>query len=413
MKKYNTGSPPRLAVLLAGAALLGLVSQNALAAGTTAATTISNQPTLSYSVGGVPQTDITPAATTFLVDEKINLTVAGTGAAISVVPGATSQVATFTVTNNANSPLDFNLAANQPVGGSYLALTDNFDATGCIVRVESGATGGYQAGEDTATFIDELAADASKTVYVVCSIPAGQINGDAAIVGLTATARGDFTGASNAYAATVGSAGAAITATAGANTANVDIVFADIAGSEAGDAANDAKHSARDVFSVVTSALSVTKTVTVVCDPYNGVTNPKNIPGAIVKWSIAVANTGASAATLTTVVDTLAATLAHDANLVVPTNAATCSSGAGTPESAANKGFKVTANANRAIGTCANTQAFCYFTTNTADGLDIAGQVITATFATILPTDAGTGHASAGLLNAGETVTVIFNTTVQ
>lgn len=416
MKKPTTASPPKLAALFAGAALLGLVSQNTLAAGTTAATSISNSATLAYSVGGVGQTPIVGTSTAFLVDEKINLTVAGTGVAISVVPGATLQVASFTVTNNANSALDFNLAANQPVGEVYLGKTDNFDATGCIVRVETGGGAGYQDGVDTATFIDELAADASTTAYVVCTIPAGQVNNDAAIVGLTATARGNFTGANNAYAATAGSAGAAITETAGANTANVDIVFADIAGSEPGDASRDAEHSARDVYSVVTSALSVTKTATLLCDPFNGTGgNQKSIPGAMTRWTITISNgAGGTDAVLTTITDTVSATLAHDAHLSVPADAATCVSAAGTAENAANKGFKVTSSVSRNMGGSAGGGAATtsYFTTaNDADGVELNGAAITATFATILPVDGG--HASAGLLKANETVTIIFNTTVQ
>lgn len=404
MKKHNITSTPRLVALLACVSLLGLISKSALAAGTTAGTSITNSATLAYSVGGVGQTNIVGTSTAFLVDEKINVTAVG-GNTTNVVPGGTAQALSYTVTNNANSPLDFSLAPNQVAAG------DDFDATSCSTFVESGATAGYQVAQDTATFIDELAADATKTVYVVCDIPGAVVNTNTALVGLTVTARGDFTGASGVYAATAAALGAAITQTAGGDTAGtVDIVFADVAGSEAGDGARDAKHSARDTYSVVTSALTVTKTATLLCDPFNGITNPKNIPGAMTRWSIAISNTGAAAATLTSVTDTLSATLAHDANLVAPTNAATCSSATGVPENAANSGFKVTAGAARNIGgTPAVTTG--YFTTNTADGLDIAGQAITATFATILPADGG--HASAGLLNAGETVTVIFNTTVQ
>ncbi len=402
--KHSTRSGPsiRLAAMLA-AGLMFAASQNAAAAGTASGTTISNSASLSYSVGGVAQTGITSAAASFVVDEKINLTVVG-GATTNVVPGATGQVTTFTVTNNANSPLDFSLASNQ------VATGDQFDATACSVFVESGAATGYQAAQDTAVFIDELAADATATVYTVCSIPATVVNTNTALVGLTATALGTFTGTNGAYVATPAAQGAAIVATAGADTpGSVDIVFADVAGTE-GDAARDAKHSARDTYSVVTAALTVTKTATLLCDPFNGVTNPKNIPGAITQWSIAVANTGAAPATLTTITDTLAATLLHDANLVNPNNAATCSSAAGAPASAANNGFKVTSSAARTIG-AATAVTTGYFTTNTPDGLDIAGQAITATFATILPVDIN--HASAGLLNVGETVTIIFNTTVQ
>jgi uncharacterized repeat protein (TIGR01451 family) len=407
MKSIKTSISSRLAALLAGAALFGLISQNALAAavGTAVGTSISNSATMNYTVGGVGQTPITTTSASFVVDEKVNLTVGG-GVTTNVVNGATAQATAFTVTNNSNSPLDFNLAAN--------AIAGTFTPTACVARVESGANAGYLAAEDTATFIDELPSGSSATVYAVCDIPAGATNTQTGLAGITATARGDFTGVNGTYAATVG-VGAAITFTPLANAdtpGTVDIVFADIAGSEAGDAARDAKHSARNTYSIVTAALTVSKTALLLCDPSNGVTNPKNIPGAMTQWSIAVTNTGAADATLTTVTDTLAAALAHDpgtvaAGLSAPTNAATCVAGSG------NQGFEVTASANRAIGTCANTQAFCYFTTNTADGLDIAGQAITATFSTILPVDAGTGHATAGLLKPAETVTVIFNTTVQ
>src|SRR3989338_1406131 len=101
MKKHNTTSPPRLAALLFGAALLGLVSQGALAVASN--TTISNLATLNYTVGGVSQTAIGSSeagntagagtATTFLVDKKVNLTVVEVGGSLtSVSPGQTAVV---------------------------------------------------------------------------------------------------------------------------------------------------------------------------------------------------------------------------------------------------------------------------------------------------------------------------------
>jgi len=427
MKYLNfTSGPPKLVALLAGAALLGLVSQNVLALGTATGTSISNTATLSYTVGGVDPTGgvgIPATSAAFVVDAKVNLTVAGTGVAIPVVPGSSAQVATFTVTNNANNPLDFTLAANQPVGGTYLTLTDTFDATACSTFVESNAVpDGYQAGVDTATFIDELpaapAVGSTATVYVVCNIPAGLANTDNAIVGLTATAAGTFNAAG--YVATAGVQGAAITETAGADTANVDIVFADVAGSE-GDIARDAMHSARDVFQVQSAALTVTKTATLLCDPFNGNgptagANPKNIPGAITQWNITVSNAaGGAAATLTTISDALSATLAHDANLVTGLTAAACDSATGVPESLATRGFKVTVPVARVLGgSLGGSGTSSYFTTaSDADGVELAAGTVTATFATILPIDGATGHATAGLLNAGESVSIIFNTTVQ
>lgn len=400
MKSIRTSISAKLAILLSGAALFGLVSQGALAAGTTAGTSISNTASLGYSVGGVGQTAITTTSAAFLVDEKVNLTVAG-GVTTNVVPGSTAQATAFTVTNNSNSALDFTLAVTSAIAG------DNFDPTACSAFVDVNGNGTYESGTDTATYIDELAADATKTVFAVCNIPGTAVNTNTGLVGMTATALGTFN--ASGYVATPAALGAALVQTAGGDTANVDIVFADIAGTEVGDAARDAKHSARNTYSVVTAALTVTKTGVLLCDPFNGVASMKNIPGAMTQWSITVSNTGAVAATLTTITDTLAASLALDpgqaAGLTVPTNAATCVAGPGT------KGFEVTTSAARNIGgTPALTTG--YFTSaNDADGVDNNAGAITATFATILPADGS--HATAGLLNAGETVTVIFNTIVQ
>jgi len=132
------------------------------------------------------------------------------------------------------------------------------------------------------------------------------------------------------------------------------------------------------------------------------------------QWTITVSNgAGGSAATLTTIADAMSATLAMDpgqvGGLTAPTNAATCVAGPGP------LGFKVTVPVARILGgSAAGTNTTSYFTTtSTVDGVDFVTPNITATFANILPVDVGTGHATAGLLNAGESVTLIFNTIVQ
>jgi hypothetical protein len=415
MKSIKTSISTRLTALLVSAALFGLASQGALAAGTTAGTSISNTAALSYSVGAVAQTPINTTSAAFLVDEKVNLTVAS-GVTTNVVPGSTAQATAFTVTNNSNSPLDFTLAVTSAIAG------DNFDPTACSAFVESGATAGYQPAQDTATFIDEMpdsGAGSSQTVYAVCDIPASAADTNTGLAGLVATAHGNFTGANGIYVATVGSVGNPLTETAGVDTVGIDIVFADDASSAPGadDTVNaghgvgirNAAASARNTYSVLTAALTVTKTATLLCDPFNGVANMKNIPGAMTQWAISVTNTGSAAATLTTITDTLSATLAMDpgqaAGLTVPTNAATCAAGPGT------LGFEVTASAARTIGGAAAVTTHYFTTANDADGVENNAGAVTATFATMLPADGG--HATAGLLNAGETVTVIFNTLVQ
>ena len=274
---------------------------SALAAGTVAGTSISNSATINYSVGGVGQAPITSNAVSFVVDRKINLTVATTdAAAISVTPGSSGNVLTFTVTNNGNGTQDFALSAIALTGGAAkFSGSDNIDASSISVYADVNGNGTYEAVTDTATYIDELAPDASKSVFIVASFAAGLANGDIASYHLLAEARAGGGG---------GSLGGALTQTAGADTAgSVDIVFADGQGSAtASEVARDAKYSSQSDYKVSTATLSVTKTSTVVSDPFNGAVNPKAIPGAVVEYTITISNgAGGAAATGITVSDSL------------------------------------------------------------------------------------------------------------
>lgn len=276
--------------------LLLAAPQIGWATGTPAGTAISSPATLAYSLDAVAQPNITSTAT-ILVDEKVNLTVAG-GAITSTVPGSAAQATVFTVTNNSNSALDFGLAVTPAIAG------DNFDPAVCSAFVESGATAGYQAAQDIATFIDELPADGTRTVYAVCDIPAVLANGNTGLVGVTATAQGNFNAAG--YIASAGVLGSVLAQTAGADTANVDIVFADAAGSA--DIARDARHSANNTYSVALPALAITKTVASVLDP-NG--TAVLMPGSVITYQIAVAVSGAGTIANLVITDPLPADVTY------------------------------------------------------------------------------------------------------
>lgn len=268
----------------------------ALAAGTTAGTSITNTATVNYQVGGVAQGSQT-ASDTFTVDRKINLTVAEVGnVTTTVVPGQTNAVTTFQLTNTSNEGLDFALVASQISGGTAAhGGTDTFDATNVRIYRDStsGTVGSWDAADTLVTYVDELAADTSATLFVVADIPAALANNAVAGVTLRATAR---------EGGAAGTQGAAITETTGPNTAGKDTVFADTAG-VAGDVARDGSHSDDDDYTVQTATLGVTKTSRVISDPFNNTTNPKLIPGAVVEYCIAVANTGGAAATSVAITD--------------------------------------------------------------------------------------------------------------
>ncbi|MBK8628872.1 MAG: DUF11 domain-containing protein [Sphingomonadales bacterium] len=271
-------------------ALAALASAPAFAAGTASGSTISNTATLNYTVGGVAQTAIN-ANNVITVDRKVNLTVVEVGSATtSVVPGQTSAVTKFTVTNTSNATIDIDLAATHQAGGAapWAGGTDNFDVTNVKTYIDHatlGTAGTYDVGIDVeVTYLDELAADASKTVYVVADVPIARVNNDISAIILTGTAEEGGSG---------GTEGAVITATAGANTAGVDTVLADAAGTN--DAAYDGKHSAKDDYKVAAPVLTVAKLSRPISDPVNGTTNPKMIPGAVVEYCITVANAAGGA----------------------------------------------------------------------------------------------------------------------
>lgn len=295
-KLYRLGSCSVFALVMVGSA-------PALAAGTAAGTSITNNATVNYQVGGVAQNSVTDGDT-IIVDRRIDVTVAEVGnVTTTVVPGQSAAVTTFTVLNSSNQTLDFLLTASQTASGTAShGGTDNFDLTGLSLFRDTNANGTYDSGTDTAvTFLDELAADATVTIFAVGNVPLGRATNDVANINLLATVREG--GAS-------GSQGVAITATVGANTAGVDTVFADAAGTATGDIARDGQSSDNDDYTVQTATITVDKRSTLISDPVNNTTNPKLIPGAVVEYCIAVSNAaGGAAASTITISDVLPANL--------------------------------------------------------------------------------------------------------
>lgn len=406
--------------MLVVAAMTTLTPQWAKAEGTPVCTPITNTATISYEVGTVPQDDIDGVANSFNVASKVNLEVTTTDLGhVSVVPGTGTllKVLTFEVKNTGNTVQDYKLSALTKVDGTYSVwgvndVVDNFSADGVTVRVESGATPDFQDDEDTATYIDELDPDAIATVYIVATgAPAFAltlVNGDeAAYALLTKTAQGgdDLT------------EGAETTELLTAGACNAPIVLADIAagtGPEDGDL--DGDDSAYSAFIVATAEISIDKVATTIWDPINYNDQPKAIPGAIVQYVVTIENAGtaASSATLTTIGDTLIGSLAFDPDLktlnlntATPTREYLASAGYGFKANVT--GFRTGDNSGLVAGVDK------YYTTSTADGIDLAGQAITATLSTVLPIDDGGANPdyTAGELKPGETLTLTFNVVIQ
>ncbi len=326
-------------VLTLGALTFGV---SAWADGTNSGTPVTNDVTMSFSVGAVPQT--ATADITFVVDRKLRLDV-GTpnGNWMTAVAGQTGAGATsiqFEVTNNSNDGVEAVIAVvdqsnidvdgYDPVGAAAIA------PTGITVWEDTNGDGVLDGGETTlgtATGVyaltGTLAEDEIRTISVRIDVDPGT----------TADSYQTYT-----LVAAVASGGAAIANDDSSNESpgvpdvpfaandlnNVEIVFADdgstftedegfdfLSGSPAPtgatDGANDGQSSNAAGFRTV-GVLGIAKYVEVLWDPisnnqYTGTGNtttgnePKAIPGAVLMYVIGVTNQSSLAATGVTISD--------------------------------------------------------------------------------------------------------------
>ena len=420
----NPLARPGALIAFAVAALSGGAAH---AAGTLSGTSISNLATLSYSVGGTAQTSIGSSAvgntsgagtvTSFVVDNKVNPGVVegsfnggsifNAGAVTNVAPGAVAQVTSFVVINNGNTAQGYTLSAINFAGGTIASTADSIDVTINNVFVDANGNGTYEAGTDVATTIASLAPDASVTVFVLATIPAGATNGQQANITLTATTKTAGLSAAAAAAETY-------IATVGADTTGVDIVFADGPITEANfvgtSSARDGQATARDAYRITSAVISVQKTAALLCDPFNGATNRKSIPGAAVQYAITITNAASAtaSATLTQISDALEiANLTFDATLI--SGAGAGSNCVASVASQSGTGF----GAVRGTGTVITSYA--------APGPGTVAQAVTAGATFVSPnvvinftTLAGTAYGAADpVLPANSFITVYFNTFVK
>ena len=315
----------RAGIVLASLALSA--AENASAIGTLSGVSVDNRATVEYAVGATTQPVIesSPAGntttgagngldTSFLVDNRVDLTVAEFSGGYTVVAsGGTSEVLVYTVANTGNTVQDFSLAATDLAGGlDPFGGTDNFDAAAIGIFVDANNDGLYDAG-DTATYIDELAADDDVEVFVVRNIGV-RANGDISAVILTAqVAQGGVATTQGADILTDDAAAADLPGT-------VQIVFGDGA-SDGGDVIRNGRFGDTDAYRVGAAQITVAKSSAVISDPINLGVNPKAIPGAVVEYTVTISNDAAASATATNVqvTDSLnaeiaALTVAFDAN---------------------------------------------------------------------------------------------------
>jgi uncharacterized repeat protein (TIGR01451 family) len=255
-------------VTLTSILLLGSVSLAALcmpgkaqAAGTRAGTLIENTASATYDVGAT-QVSVASNTDTVRVDELIDAVVDWTDAAdVTTLPGATGQILAFSVTNSGNGAEVFALSTVSTVGG------DDYDPTVTSIVIDDG-DGVYEPGQDTVyvpgTNDPVLQPDASVTVFVLSTTPAGTGDGDRGGVQLIATSR---TGT-----------GAPGTSFAGQGEGGGDAVV----GTTGGDGSDDG------FYSVSAASVSLAKSA-VVLNQFGGA---DAVPGATITYTIVATTTG-------------------------------------------------------------------------------------------------------------------------
>ena len=281
---------------LSSMALVLLFSQQAFAVGTDAGVSIANQAQVDYDVGGNGQVPIlsdpsgnsTPGLasgalpTTFLVDNRVDFSLAEFGliGATLVNPGQPNAVTTFQLTNTGNSTQDYDLSAVNLVGGIVNGNTDSVQMSNVRVFADTDVSGTWTPAD--LVFVDELLEDASTLVFVVVDASTALANADVGNVEVTATTH-DAGGAAALGALTTDDAGIAD------STTTVEVVFADDGAGSVG----DGFELSEDGYLVSSAALTITKSSSVISDPFNLGANAKAIPGATVEFNITVQNTGA------------------------------------------------------------------------------------------------------------------------
>jgi uncharacterized repeat protein (TIGR01451 family) len=269
-----------------------LTEGRAMAAGTVAGTTITNTASVSYQLGGTTTTVL--CAASFVVDRAVNVVVTKNADA-NIAPASTNVALSFLVSNTSNTSLRFALSTvSKP--------TNTWTMNNVRIYRDNNNNGSWDAGDtlyaDAGTFGD-IASGASVTVLIVADAPAGLAIGQAALYDLVATAV-------DAGTLTVS------TQTIGPNTAGVDTVFLDSAGSAVGDGIRDGKHSAAGSFTVSDMALkvNVNKTVTTL-DQWGG---NLPIPGAILRYTIVATTIGIGVANNVVISDPLPLNTTYIAN---------------------------------------------------------------------------------------------------
>lgn len=321
--------------LLAGALLLAGFAGNALALPQTpACQSISNQASLTYTVGGGASfsqssdndNDATNGinATVFQVGSRVDVLVSTINSP-KVLAANTDQALIFRVTNSGNDTQRYKLELYKGDNGDGTApVTDDFDMTNIRVLIDTSADGSYDGDEVTAAYTTDGSGNLMVTA-VTGGVPGDLIGGAALANAIDVIVLADTDATVSNYAIyslkaiSYQNDGTTLTEDTKdvpgvLNSCSQPVVEADGAATAVAvggvtDAANDGNHYATGYYSA--AKVTVQKGFCVISDPVNGTDatctpggiDPVAIPGAVVRYTLTLTNTGGAAASSLVLID--------------------------------------------------------------------------------------------------------------
>lgn len=255
-----------------------------MAAGTPAGTSIANTATATFDLPGGGSGSVSSNTVSVRVDELLDVSVASRdGGDVTAVNGSSNQLLTFAVTNAGNGSEGFQLTARDTLGG------DGFDPSVTAIAIDANGNGTYDPGIDTVYTAGSslvLAADETRAVFVLSSIPAGTADGARGRVDLVAVAA---TGS-----------GAPGTSFAGQGEGGGDAVV--------GATGADGEDQGHYVVSAATVAFVKSATV---ADPFGG---SETVPGSIITYRLVATVSGSGSLSNLRIADPIPAGTAYEAN---------------------------------------------------------------------------------------------------
>jgi uncharacterized repeat protein (TIGR01451 family) len=255
-------------------------------------TQVSNTATLNYAVNGIDQTAITDK-NTFYVDRKVVFSMTRTGDAVQSINanGTREFTETYTVQNDSNAPIGIKLPAT--------LTSSTMTATGGTTASDPDNNGFYTLAKgdaNTGTTTDTLTITVTTTL-TDDDITSGEVKYDLTITAVepedvAAVAGSDTTAGTPAV--TAGDAIVITPATTEWNGLLLQTVGITIVGD---DDNSGSLRSEPKTYTINKPIVSLVKTALVTKDPITGElvvggNQPKAIPGATIRYSLVVTNTG-------------------------------------------------------------------------------------------------------------------------